>query len=122
MKIQQNIGSIAMTELDLSESPNRAFDTIVLETIDEVFSCLGNSCKKAIYHYIETECAIPRNAIPNHANELSNALQNLFGPGAGLIEIEIMKRLSRRVPEFKFSPRRSSLSLEMYLVSLSSFL
>jgi hypothetical protein len=122
MKIQQNTVSIVMAEIDLNETPRHAFDVIVLESVEEVFSCLGNSCKKAIYHYLEFECAMPRSEIPNRGQEFSNALQNLLGPGAGLIEIEIMKKLSGKVPGFKISPRKSNLSLDNYLSSLSSFL
>jgi hypothetical protein len=111
-----------MAEIDLHETSSQAFEVIVLESVEEVFSCLGKNCKQAIYHYLESKCAIPRNEIPHRAQEFSEALQNLLGPGAGLIEIEIMKKLSCRVPGFKIFPRKSNISLENYLSSLSSFL
>jgi len=122
MKTEQTLSTLMFSELDLNETSNSTFNKLVLKTVDEVLSSLGNNCKTAIYHYIETECAIPMAEIPNRAQEFSNALQNLFGTGAVLIEIEIMKRLSNRVPDFKFSPGKSSLSLKTYLSSLSSFL
>jgi hypothetical protein len=122
MKTEQIMSIVPIAQITASEPHSHTFNKIVLETIDEVFTCFGNNCKQAIYRYLQNQCNIPRTEIPTRAQEFSNALETLFGPGAGLIEIEIMKRLSSRVPEFKHSPIKSNLSFGNYLSSLNSFL
>lgn len=104
-----------------SETQKSTFDKLVMEAIDEVLSALGDSCKQAIYFYLERECNISRNKIPNRIPDFSDALEQLFGVGAGLIEIQIMKRLRNKVPQFKHSTKNQSLSFENYIASLSSF-
>ena len=122
MKPEQNMSLVSIVQIDASEPRSHTFNEIVLETIDEVFTCFGNNCKQSIYRYLQNQCNISRTEIPIRVQEFSNAIETLFGPGASLIEIEIMKRLSSRVPEFRHSPRKSNLSFGNYLSSLNSFL
>jgi hypothetical protein len=70
---------------------NEDFDYLLLESIDEAFSTLGESPKTAIYYHLEHKFGIPRRTIPRRIEEFSDALEKVFGLGAKHLEIIIMK-------------------------------
>jgi hypothetical protein len=74
-----------------------SFDKILLEAIDEGFSFLGESPKPAIYFYLEKTCNIKRQDIPYKIEEFTEAIEKMFGAGAKIVEIKIMKILFKKV-------------------------
>ncbi|MGO8806129.1 MAG: hypothetical protein ACLQO7_05935 [Candidatus Bathyarchaeia archaeon] len=74
----------------LSESK---FNELLLESIDEALSSLGEKPKKATYIYIETKFNIKKQEIPNKINVFSEALKRLLGLGAKYLEIMSMQNL-----------------------------
>jgi hypothetical protein len=122
LQLEQSLDPPNKIQLERYESQKNTFDRLVLEAIDEVFSSLGDLCKKAIYVHLEHEYKLSKKDIPNRIREFVTALHQIFGVGAALVEIEIMKRLRKKVPSFKHSPKQRSLSFDKYVTSLDSFI
>jgi hypothetical protein len=73
------------------------FDDILLETIDETLSSLGEPVKNAVYFHLQTNFKISKNEIPKKINEFSDIVQKIFGSGAGRLEIKLMKTLHSKI-------------------------
>src|SRR5665647_1551460 len=73
------------------------FDDILLETIDETLSSLGEPVKNAFYFHLQTNFNISKNEIPKKIYEFSNIVQKIFGSGAGMLEIKFMKTLHSKI-------------------------
>jgi len=73
------------------------FDDILLETIDETLSSLGEPVKNAFYFHLQTNFNISKNEIPKKIYEFSNIVQKIFGSGAGRLEIKLMKTLHSKI-------------------------
>lgn len=80
-----------------SKKSEKTFNDILIESIDDAFSSLGESAKQAIYYHLFTKFAIPKEEIPDRVNDFSNALEQIFGAGARQLEILIMKRLHEKI-------------------------
>ena len=95
---------------------NRSFEKLLLEAIDDTLSSFGNSAKQAIYAYLEKRFKIQKQDIPNKIDEFTSAIEKIFGCGAKLIEIQIMKRLYGKVgQDFEYFPKKDNLSFTEYL-------
>jgi hypothetical protein len=83
------------------------FDDILLETIDETLSSLGEPAKNAIYFHLENNFRVSKNEIPKKIYEFSDFIQKIFGSGAGRLEIKFMSTLHSKInvnvkwPEYK---------------------
>lgn len=100
------------------ESPprNRDFKKLLLEAVDEGLSSLGDSAKRAIYFYLEKTFKIKKQEIPNKIDEFTNAIEKIFGHGAKLIEIQIMKHLYEKVGnDFGYFPEKNDLLFTEYV-------
>jgi hypothetical protein len=75
----------------------KKFSLILLDSIDEALSSLGENSKKAIYFHLETKFGISRQDIPKRVNDFSVAIEKIFGVAAQQIEILIMKYLNQQV-------------------------
>lgn len=73
------------------------FDEILLETIDETLSSLGEPVKNAVYFHLQTNFCINKNEIPKKINEFSDIIRKIFGSGAGRLEIKLMKTLHSKI-------------------------
>jgi hypothetical protein len=73
------------------------FDDILLETIDETLSSLGEPVKNAVYFHLQTNFNISKNEITKKINEFSNIVQKIFGSGASRLEIKLMKTLHAKI-------------------------
>jgi hypothetical protein len=70
-----------------------SFEEVLLAAIDECLSWLGESEKQAIYFYLEKRYMISKQDIPFRIEDFAEAIENIFGTGAKLLEIRIMKCL-----------------------------
>lgn len=75
----------------------RSFEKLLLETVDEGLSSLGDSAKHAIYFHLENTFNISKRDIPYKIEEFADALEKIFGFGAKVLEILIIKRLNEKV-------------------------
>ena len=73
------------------------FNNILLESIDQAFTLLGEKAKTSIYIQLETKFSIPRKDIPRKVGDFSDALEQIFGLAAPQLEILIMKYLNQKV-------------------------
>jgi hypothetical protein len=81
----------------LTQKGRANFNMLLLEAIDETLSCLGESSKTAVYHHLETVFNIEKEEIPSMIDDFSRALESLFGLGAKVLEIMVMKSLYAKV-------------------------
>jgi len=101
------------------EAENNKFEEILLEAIDEGLSLLGESPKQAVYFHLETAFNMKRHAIPHRIEEFTDAIEKLFGAGAKIIEIKIMKCLFKKVGyNFKHYPKQKSLTFKDYITAV----
>lgn len=98
------------------------FEELLLEAVEEGFSCLGDSCKQAIYFRLMDCYNISKHEIPYKIREFANAIEGIFGPGARFLEIRIMNALYGRVQSFKYFPEQEELSFTNYVEILRNFL
>ena len=73
------------------------FEDVLLESIDEAFSTLGESVKKVIYFHLSEKFKITKRNIPNKINAFSDALEKIFGLGARKLEILIVSKLHEKI-------------------------
>ncbi|MEM3550403.1 MAG: hypothetical protein QXV01_04850 [Candidatus Bathyarchaeia archaeon] len=95
------------------------FDRILIEVVDEVFSMLGESARKAIYNHLERKFRIRKEEIPKKIGEFSRAVEKIFGTAAKMIEINIMRRLYEKVDDdFVYYPEKESVVFAEYVAAL----
>lgn len=83
---------------DLTKNNDRKkFEVILLETLDEALSTLGETVKKTIYFHLQQEFLIARQEIPYKIDDFSDALEQIFGSGARTLEILIMTKLHQKI-------------------------
>ena len=70
-----------------------SFEKLLLEAIDEGLSSLGETCKQAIYFHLEKKFKLTKQDIPSRIEDFTEAMENIFGVGAKVLEIRIMKNL-----------------------------
>jgi hypothetical protein len=101
------------------EAENKKFEEILLEAIDEGLSLLGESSKQTIYFHLEKTFKMNRHDIPYRIEEFTDAIEKLFGAGAKIIEIQIMKCLFKKVGyNFKHYPKQKSLTFKDYITAV----
>jgi hypothetical protein len=73
------------------------FDLILLNSVDEALLSLGEKARKSIYVYLEKNYHLTQGKIPQNLDTFQQALERVFGIGAELIEILIMKNLCAKM-------------------------
>jgi len=86
-----------------------SFEKLLMESIDEGLSSLGETCKQAIYFHLEKKYKLTKQDIPSRINDFTEAIENIFGVGAKVLEIRIMKNLFKNMgypfPYFRLHPQ-----------------
>jgi nucleoside-diphosphate-sugar epimerase len=103
------------------ETQKGTFGKLVTEAVDNVFSSLGDSCKQAIYFHLKDRYNINKHEIPYRIEDFADALEKIFGLGAKLIEIEIMRALFTKVQVFSYSAKQEDLSFTNYVETWCGF-
>jgi len=104
------------------EPPVEVYEEFVLTAIEDCFSSFGIFAKQAIYLHLKEHHNIDKTEIPAKIRDFAEALEESYGVGAKLIEIEIMKIIHRKAPHFKHFPDREILSFSTYVETLRYFL
>ena len=76
---------------------SKIFNKLLLRAIDEALNSLGKSARQSIYFHIKNKFSVNRNEIPRNLQEFQEGLETIFGTGARLIEILIMKNLHSKI-------------------------
>jgi hypothetical protein len=84
-------------ELPKRSKPKPNFNEILLASIDEALSSLGENVATAIYFNIEQTFNIKRLEIPQRIKAFSDALEKIFGLGAKTLELLCMKKLHDKI-------------------------
>jgi hypothetical protein len=99
-----------------STQPNPRFRKLLLEAVDEALSWLGNSVKQAIYFHLEKTFGINKQEIPDKIEGFTNAIEEIFGLGAKLLEIRIMNSFYEKDGHtFKYFPEKDELLFAEYM-------
>jgi nucleoside-diphosphate-sugar epimerase len=123
MMIEESLGEMSEIRFGKKKSGSRKgnFEKLLIEAVDKVFSSLGDSCKQALYFHLKGCYNISKQEIPHRIGDFADALEEIFGPGAKLIEIGIMKALYTKVQDFKYSSKQEDLSFTNYVETLCRF-
>ncbi len=77
--------------------PKPSFNEILLASIDEALSSLGESVATSVYFHVEKTFNVKRGEIPQRINDFSDALEKIFGLGGKTLKIMFMKKLRGKV-------------------------
>jgi len=95
------------------------FEDVLMEAIDEGLDVLGESSKHALYFHLEKTFKMNRQDIPYRIEEFTDAVEKIFGKGAKIIEIQIMKCLFKKVGyTVKLYPKQKSLTFTEYVTAI----
>jgi len=102
------------------EAENKTkFEEILLEAIDEGLSLLGESPKQALYFHLEETYNMNRQDIPYKIEEFTNAIEKIFGAGAKMLKIQMMKCIFKKIGySFKHYPKQKSLTFKEYIAAV----
>jgi hypothetical protein len=71
----------------------RDFNKLLFEAIDEGLSSMGESSKQAIYFHLKKGFNVDKHEIPRKIEDFARGIERIFGSGANVLEILIMKNL-----------------------------
>ena len=94
-----------------------SFQEILIETIDQVLTNRGWLTKNAVYRFLESNYSLRKEDIPHHIGEFAETLRQMFGAGALLIEIEVMKNMRQKIPSLKLEAADADFDFEKYIES-----
>ncbi len=101
------------------EKKTTSFEELLLEAIDEGLSLLGETAKQAVYFHLEKTFKINRQDIPHKIEEFTDALEKIFGDGAKILEIQIMKCIYKKVGfTFKHHPKKTNIEFTEYIAAV----
>jgi hypothetical protein len=99
-----------------------SFETAILDAVDAGFTPFGRFGKQVIYLHLESTFKIKKQEIPYKIEEFADAIEQIFGTGAKLIEIRIIEALHERNQDFVHFPKKGELAFAEYVDDLRSFL
>jgi len=102
-------------------SRNSLLETTILTAVDDSLCSFGDSFKQVIYFQLENSFHIKKQEIPQRIDEFAAAIEEMFGIGAKLIEMKILKALHEQVPGFVHFPRGDDLVFTDYVKNLRFF-
>lgn len=100
---------------------NHGFNRFLLEAVDEGLSLVGKSAEQTVYFHLEKNFNISRDDIPHRIDEFANALEKMFGLGAKVIEIRIMKKLYKKIGNFKYVLKQDDIVFTKYVAALREY-
>jgi hypothetical protein len=93
----------------------------LLEAVDDGLSLLGDCSKQALYYHLESNFKIGKQDIPDKIEQFSDAMEKIFGHGAKLLQIEIIKNLYKKVKsDFEYPNKKGELVFVEYVKALSA--
>src|SRR3990172_12304068 len=113
-----NLNAPCTLQLYEPKPSESSFENAIMEAIDESLSSLGCSGKQAIYFHLEHAFRIKKQEIPCKIEDFAEAIKQVFGVGARLIEMRIIKALHERVQDFVYVPRKGDIVFTEYVANL----
>ena len=96
-------------------------DSLISEVVDNSLSCFGNPFKQYVYAKLDKNYQIKKQEIPSRISDFANALEDIFGAGAKLIEMRIIQDLHEKAQGFVYVPSGDDLVFTEYVESLRKF-
>jgi len=97
-------------------------EATLLSAVDESLSSFGDSFKQVIYFQLANTYHIKKHEIPDKIDEFADAIEEIFGIGAKLIEMKIIKALYEKVAGFTYIADKEDLIFTEYIENLRRFL
>ncbi len=97
----QQIFSIQIRSSVTKQTAELVFLELINTTVDEVLFSLGTAPRKVICYHLEKAFNMKIDDIANNPEKFSEALDQIFGDAAALLEIRMMQKLHRTFPKFK---------------------
>ena len=92
------------------------FKQLLTNAIDEEFSILGEKCKKALYFHLKENFELNGQDIPYRIKDFSYAIEDMFGIGAKVLQIRIMKNMYSKLGQsFLYNCNQQTLEFNKYL-------
>ena len=73
------------------------FRQVLIEALDQGLLTLGESGMKAVYFHIQNITSVKREDIPDNLEEVQKGLERIFGEGAKVIEMAIVRSLCQKL-------------------------
>ena len=73
------------------------FDRLLLESIDEALTSLGETVRNSIYKHLQDDFGIKQSEIPAEIFDFSDIMHKIFGLGATRLEIKFMMNLNSKI-------------------------
>ena len=96
-------------------------DKLISEVVDSSLSCFGNPFKQYVYSKLDKKYQIKKREIPSRISDFADALEDIFGAGAKLIEMRIIQDLHEKAQGFVYVPSGDDLVFTEYLENLRQF-
>ncbi len=80
-------------------------DKQLLDCIDKAFDTLGESVKQVVFWNFERMFKLKRAEIPDQPERFVEAIRSMFGPGASIIERNILREISNSLQLTNFETR-----------------
>jgi len=93
-------------------------DTNITEAIDESLASFGESVKRFAYFQLENSYHLKKQDIPRRIDEFATAIEEIFGIGAGLIELKVIETLYANAEGFLYIPKSEDLVFKDYVQNL----
>jgi hypothetical protein len=77
--------------------PTQGFDKLLLESVDETLSVLGEEPKSTFYKLLDCKFAMKQSEIAFRAEEFNGILEDVFGSGAAHLQLFLVKRLQQKI-------------------------
>ncbi len=87
-----------VTVKHLKETPSEKFDNLLIESIDETLTLLGEPVKNEFYQQLNVKFNIEKTDIPQRLEDFSHILHKVFGLGASRLEVKFLRNLDSKIP------------------------
>ena len=111
-----------MSQQPISPTTNTSFEIAVTESIDEVFTTLGENVKQAMYSYLKNRYNMRKEQIPSMIEDFTNAIESIFGDAAKLVELKIIEKLQGKVKGFTYKSKSKEMFFAEYITALQRHL
>ncbi len=98
------------------------FHEVVINALDQVFSAIGSGPKISLYCLLERKYNLRQEDIPERIGDFANAIEQIFGTSALLIELKIMKKIRQMFPLFECKSDNAGFDFNDFMDSFRCYL
>lgn len=117
--IHQQIMETPQIQIELRPT---GFEEVVIDALDQVFSAIGSGPKISLYSLLEKKYKLRQEDIPGRIGDFANAIEQIFGTSALLIELKIMKKIRQMFPLFECKSDNADFNFSDFMDSFRCYL